>query len=423
MFRRPGVTVLLLLCALILAVGDTGRPAPGYAAVALKAGDVLFSSWKQVGVADGSTGVVSTVSLDPHLSVRDAIAAGPKGEVYVADSHYNVDDFTTTPAIARVDPATGVPTVITSGGFGDFVLGGLVADGAGMLYVVEKRYPILQEVQNIVRVDPANGTRVTVVTFGRRQLLDPSGLAIEADGSLLTTIRVPRGGEAREIIRLRTAIDDYQVVSTGGNLVRPTAVAVGPDGQILVADVGGNLTPPRVLRIDPQSGAQAVVTQFNPANHARLTAIAVDAAGQIFVARDDSTWRGDIVSIDPVTGAQRQFINNSSIPNIWGLAVVKVASPLACPGPPRPRVTVQTTRLGNGRLQVNVRATGSTNAVQSVRPGTVPNAVVEGTPVISGLDASFVLRRTGPGAVTLPFTVTDACGEWRTFVGGGAGSF
>jgi hypothetical protein len=36
---------------------------------------------------------------------------------------------------------------------------------------------------------------------------------------------------------------------------------------------------------------------------------------------------------------------------------------------------------------------------------------------------SFTIRRLAPGAATLPFTVTDDCGNWPTFAGGGPGAF
>ena len=36
---------------------------------------------------------------------------------------------------------------------------------------------------------------------------------------------------------------------------------------------------------------------------------------------------------------------------------------------------------------------------------------------------TFYVRRLAPGAVTVPVTVSDGCGEWSTFVGGGAASF
>ena len=89
----------------------------------------------------------------------------------------------------------------------------------------------------------------------------------------------------------------------------------------------------------------------------------------------------------------------------------------------RSPVSVRATPLGNGRLQVTVLAGGTPNAFRGIRLGTVPNAIVEGSPTISGASASFVVQRTGPGAVTLPFSVTDACGDWPTFVGGGPAAF
>jgi hypothetical protein len=38
-------------------------------------------------------------------------------------------------------------------------------------------------------------------------------------------------------------------------------------------------------------------------------------------------------------------------------------------------------------------------------------------------DYSFTIKRVNDGAVTVPITVTDACGDWKTFVGGGPGAF
>ena len=35
----------------------------------------------------------------------------------------------------------------------------------------------------------------------------------------------------------------------------------------------------------------------------------------------------------------------------------------------------------------------------------------------------FIVRRIGAGSVTVPLRVTDTCGEWRTFVGGGNAAF
>ena len=104
--------------------------------------------------------------------------------------------------------------------------------------------------------------------------------------------------------------------------------------------------------------------------------------------------------------------------------MVQVGAPLPCPRASRSPVSVHTSALGGGRLQVDVHAAGTPNAIRSITPTRLPgNAVLESQPAISGADATFVLRRTGPSAVTLPFTVADACGDWPTFVGGGPTAF
>jgi chitinase len=102
---------------------------------------------------------------------------------------------------------------------------------------------------------------------------------------------------------------------------------------------------------------------------------------------------------------------------------------------PRPRVQTSTA-AGGGRLTVVVEPTPlntqRNNRVVSLRFGTLQNArvTVSGLPVTSGqtvtppanaLSIEYSVERVTPGqATTVPFTVVDACGEWQTFVGGGA---
>ena len=97
---------------------------------------------------------------------------------------------------------------------------------------------------------------------------------------------------------------------------------------------------------------------------------------------------------------------------------------------PRPRVGVVTTTLASGRLQVAV--TAGMSAIQSIEfeAGRAVSIEVDGqahrTPYVDrpapGMtQRSFtVVRDGGAGTPThLPFTVTDGCGPWKTFVGGG----
>jgi thermitase len=113
-----------------------------------------------------------------------------------------------------------------------------------------------------------------------------------------------------------------------------------------------------------------------------------------------------------------------------------MTTPVGCS--PRPPVTVRSARAGAGSLRVTVTVNGAssgTNRFQQVRFGAGTNAVIDtgGSQAQGGnfavdmpagaADYSFTIRRVNGGAVTVPLTVVDNCGEWKTFVGGGAGAF
>jgi subtilisin family serine protease len=115
-------------------------------------------------------------------------------------------------------------------------------------------------------------------------------------------------------------------------------------------------------------------------------------------------------------------------------------SPLPPPNcSPRPSISVQAS-ISGGRQNVSVSVTGTNNRLLSIgfsSGAAVPvNALLDlpdgrtgvtGTPTWTAgpgaTQVTFYVRRQNPGAaVTVPFTVTDRCGAWRTFVGGGTGA-
>ena len=98
----------------------------------------------------------------------------------------------------------------------------------------------------------------------------------------------------------------------------------------------------------------------------------------------------------------------------------------------------QTERNGDGRLRVTVSVSsnpGFTNAMQAITWSELTNATVElvgGGSVSRGQrtalpantqSATFLVGRVTAGqAFTVAFAVTDACGNFPTFVGAGAGA-
>jgi hypothetical protein len=103
---------------------------------------------------------------------------------------------------------------------------------------------------------------------------------------------------------------------------------------------------------------------------------------------------------------------------------------------PRPRVHVSVVKIGGGKLRATVLVTtnpNTQNEIQTItwtKVDTVTVALDGGGPVQQGnvstfgtpltQSASFVITRTpGASSGTVRLTVTDGCGAWPTFVGGG----
>jgi hypothetical protein len=108
---------------------------------------------------------------------------------------------------------------------------------------------------------------------------------------------------------------------------------------------------------------------------------------------------------------------------------------------PRPAVGIVSVPNGDGRLRVTVTANGAGNALTSIafttgtrvtgngvvdtatQSGQVPPFSIEQLPA-GTTSSTFYVRRAAAGqAVTVPVTITDGCGPWTTFVGGGPGAF
>jgi hypothetical protein len=126
-------------------------------------------------------------------------------------------------------------------------------------------------------------------------------------------------------------------------------------------------------------------------------------------------------------------------------ADIRVAGAPQCAS--RPNIRLTTAPAGPGALQVSLTASPSdgvpTNTLASVTfDGTASGGAISTnatidignrqgvtghytyTPPEGTTTMTFVVHRVAPGgAVTVPVTIADACGEWKTFVGGGPSAF
>ncbi len=209
-----------------------------------------------------------------------------------------------------------------------------VAPGGGSLYVADMgefasgSAPAADG--RIIRVDPATGVQTPVSTGG--ELVDPAGVAVAPDGSLLVVENVGVGGDPRTpitqrpaVIRVNPRTGAQSVLARGAPMCYPFGIAVDRQGGILVSDFGNLVengvtvascdpTGGGVIRVNPSSGQQQWLS-FNSAAFGSTflgpVGLAVEPNGTVLVANQRSAAAA-VTAVNPVTSVQQTVTPNSS---------------------------------------------------------------------------------------------------------------
>jgi sugar lactone lactonase YvrE len=170
----------------------------------------------------------------------------------------------------------------------------------------------------IVRVDPRNGVQSLVSKGGA--LVDPAAVAVAPDGALYVVENVGVDG-APAVIRIDPASGGQAVVAQGGELCNPFGIAFEPGGDLVVADYGTlNLQgrpvvdcPTRpagaLVRIERSTGGQTVLSEGGLFQSP--FGVAVEPGGRILLANEGLSATTGIVAVDPVTGGQSVVTQNT----------------------------------------------------------------------------------------------------------------
>ena len=176
----------------------------------------------------------------------------------------------------------------------------------------------------------------------------------------------------------------------------PTSVAVESSGQILVTDEGHPSTTPLGLlyRIDPASGARTILSDLNiGANTGREPeGVAVEADGQILVVDKHAgpLTRGMLFRVDPLTGARAILSDFGAGPNGGG-------DPLALAVVPRRPATlhiVDEVVNDSGGTAVAGDFTVTVSGTDP-SPASFPGATAPGT-VVTLTTGAYSVSATGP---------------------------
>ena len=218
------------------------------------------------------------------------------------NSAYSPFYYSDSEAILRSDDLMGTNQIAYDGAAIGGLYGayGVALDRQGRIYVADTYHC------RIVRIDDMNGTNA--VTYGgtcgsaQGQFYDPQGIAVDSNGK----IYIMDTGNSRFV-----RIDDmtganwvtYGTVGSGvGQFLSFASVALDSANRIYIADAG-NL---RIVRIDDMTGTNwTTLTKAPPVNgfsepFVSPVAVAVDSAGRIYVA-DDNTAAA-VVRVDDMTG-------------------------------------------------------------------------------------------------------------------------
>jgi hypothetical protein len=378
--RSPGAAALLL--ALVCA--------PPASADILVADSDAFGGGGGVIRVDSLTGARTTLSENasppggPSFVDPLAVALAPNGDILVADQQAFGD---AGGGVIRVDPLTGARTTVSENasppGGPSFVdpFGIAVAANGDILIADQNAFGPGNGA--VIRVDPVTGVRTLVSENGSPTgppLFDaPFGITTAASGDILVTDAGAFGGgggviRVNPVTGARTTLSENASPTGGPSFSDPFGIAREASGSLLVADGGID----GIIRVDPVTGARTLVSDnSNPpggAGFSSVIGVAIAANGDILVA--DSGVPG-VLGVNPVSGARTVVSSNASpaggpafaLP--FGIAVRPDPAPPAGPaGLPPPvlgvSVNVHVTR-GTVRVSVPAGGSGARAAQKGVR--------------------------------------------------------
>lgn len=230
--------------------------------------------------------ILLSVFLLLALPVAARAAVLTPGDIVVADPNgYRV---------VSVGAVGGSITTLVAGSASH----GVAFDAAGNLFAT--RYYD----QRVDRVDVAAGTYVPLA--GGALLQGVIGLGCGPDGMLYATSNVPR------ILRIDPSSGAVSILTSGGLLSNPQGVAFTPAGDMLVANYNSS-----ILRVNLTTGAQSTAYSGGLLAGA-VSGVAVGSDGTVYATE---IVNSRVVRIDPVTGAQTLLTSYGAVSSPRGLVV------------------------------------------------------------------------------------------------------
>ena len=241
---------------------------------------------------------------------------------------------------------------------------------------------------------------------------DPRGIAIAANGDIFVTDSTIASG-AGGVIRVDPITGAQTLVSSAGFFADPEGIAVAADGSLLIADQSayneaGQINRAGVIRVDPLTGAQTLVSSGGLFTDPIGIAIAAD--GTLLVADQNAFdgFVGAVFRVEPATGAQATLSSAGQFADPWAIAVVPTP-PNSPPVANDDEVTATTRVVSIPVLANDSDPDGDALAVIGVTQGQYGAVTVNSDGTLT-----YSLTRFFSGIETFTYVVADGRGGTAT---------
>jgi hypothetical protein len=283
-----------------------------------------------------TTGTQTPVSLDPQFRLPTYIAEGSDGQLYVTD----LEAAGGQGAIFRVDPNTGVATILASSGY----INGpnAIAFVNGFVYVADAGVNQNGVVHNIVRID-SQGNQ-TLITDGPDRIdggtngtffVVPTGM-VPGPGDTVYLADEPggfQGPSSGALWQVNVDTGQQMEINKGGFFNHPVDVAIDAGGNVLVANTGTNANgvAGSLFKINPLNQFQtSIVSTFGP--FSGTNSVEAGESSTIFVgAFADGDKPGSVLTVNPTFGTYFTRSSSGYLSLVEGMRTYRQPSVQAAP--------------------------------------------------------------------------------------------
>jgi Tol biopolymer transport system component len=152
----------------------------------------------------------------------------------------------------------------------------------------------------VIQIDPGTGSQTLISSGGL--LGTPAAVAIEASGSILVVDGDRFGPNGPKIVRVDPLTGAQSIVSARGLLLNPHDIAIEPDGNLLIADFSAPIGYGGIFRVNVQTGDQRDIFTAESQAFTPLS-LALAPSGDIFFSRALGFFGTPLYRLDAVTGS------------------------------------------------------------------------------------------------------------------------